>query len=329
MARSSSSQLDLFGALSTPPVTFEKTWSPEIEVLAKRMHPKIHFGTSSWTFPGWAGICYPPKVTEAQLQREGLSLYSRYPLFRTAGIDRTYYKPMSRAELEEYAAQLPSGFRCTEKVWDRLVMPVFPNHARYGIHAGQRNPSFLDAAVFHDMVHAPHVGVFEQHLATYIIEFPPLPPAGRPRPEVFAKRLARFLDEAPYGPRYAVEIRNRELLSEEYFAVLRERNVSHVYNYWSWMPTIGEQLDLAEPPGDLLVARLMIRPGMDYEDRKAQFAPFDRLQDISEEMRDDIVRLARLALEKDRDLFVIVNNKAEGCSPLTIADLARRLDGPT
>jgi uncharacterized protein YecE (DUF72 family) len=329
MARSrGTAQLDLFGRL--PPVFATATdqapvWTTEVESLARQLHPLIHLGTSSWTFPGWAGICYPPRVTDAQLLRDGLSLYTRFPLFRTVGIDRTYYKPMLREELAEYAAQLPPDFRCTEKVWERIVMPVYPVHPRYGIHAGQRNPSFLDAALFHDEVHAPHVGLFDRHLATYILEFPPMAPGMRPAPEVFATRLARFLDEAPYGPRYAVELRNRELLSEAHFRVLRERNVAHVYNYWTHMPLIRDQLDLADPPGDQLVARLMIRPGASYEQRKAEFAPFDRIQDPSEEMREDVVRLAQTALRRGQKLFIIIDNKAEGSSPLSVIELAKRL----
>ncbi len=160
-------QLDLFSRPTTKP------WSAEIESLAAQLDPHIHLGASSWTFPGWAGICYPKDVTEEQLNREGLKLDSRFPLFRTVGIYSSYYRPIQRDRLADYASQLPSGFRCLEKVSEHIVAPVFPMHARYGARAGCRNDTFLNAEVFFEEIHRPHVGVFEQNLACYVLEFPP------------------------------------------------------------------------------------------------------------------------------------------------------------
>ncbi|HEV2064643.1 MAG TPA: hypothetical protein VGS00_08850, partial [Thermoanaerobaculia bacterium] len=45
------------------------------------------------------------------------------------------------------------------------------------------------------------------------------------------------------------------------------------------------------------------------------------------EMRRQIVALARAASTLGRDVFVLVNNRAEGCSPLTIRALAEMLAG--
>lgn len=329
MARRPSGQLDLFG---TPPppapaASDARPWDDEVEQLARRVPALVHLGASSWTFPGWGGLCYPRGVGEAQLLREGLALYARYPLFRTVGIDRSAYKPLTRDELAGYAAQLPAGFAVTEKVWDRIVSPVFPHHARYGPDAGRENPHFLDAALFHDAVHKAHVGTFEDHLACYVLEFPPMAPGARPDPAQFAKRLAGFLDALPYGPRFAVELRNRELLTPAYAQVLADRNVAHVYNWWAQMPEIREQLALVPPTADFLVARLLLRPGTTYEARQEAFAPFDRLQEPDEALRDDVVALARLAVDLKRVLRVIVNNKAEGSAPLTVRALAERLAG--
>jgi uncharacterized protein YecE (DUF72 family) len=264
-------------------------------------------------------------VTEEQLRRDGLALYSRFPLFRTVGIDRSYYGPLRAAELADYAAQLPPGFTCVEKVWEGIVSLVRPRSSPGAPR--ELNPSFLNPELFFEKVHRPHVGTFEAHLATYLLEFPAMPAAVRPAPADFAARLAHFLEEAPYGPRYAVELRNRELLCDDYFAVLREHQVAHVYNFWEDMPMPGQQLDLAPPPGDLLILRLLIPPGERYAVRKASLAPFNRLADPSEPMRRDADRFVRLALQLDRDLHVLVNNKAEGSSPLTVIELARRWAG--
>ena len=42
-------------------------------------------------------------------------------------------------------------------------------------------------------------------------------------------------------------------------------------------------------------------------------------------MRRDLVRLIRHVTEAGADAFVLVNNRAEGCAPLTIRALAREL----
>jgi hypothetical protein len=58
---------------------------------------------------------------------------------------------------------------------------------------------------------------------------------------------------------------------------------------------------------------------------REEFAPFDRIVSPQPEMRADVVRLARACERAGRTLFVLVNNKAEGSSPLTILALARAL----
>jgi hypothetical protein len=41
-------------------------------------------------------------------------------------------------------------------------------------------------------------------------------------------------------------------------------------------------------------------------------------------MRDDVVQILRVCADHgSSEAFVLVNNKAEGCSPLTIKELAR------
>jgi hypothetical protein len=48
-------QLDLFGAaVGTDPARFAR-WAE----LARQVPEHVRFGTSSWTFPGWAGLVYP------------------------------------------------------------------------------------------------------------------------------------------------------------------------------------------------------------------------------------------------------------------------------
>jgi hypothetical protein len=75
--------------------------------------------------------------------------------------------------------------------------------------------------------------------------------------------------------------------------------------------------------------RLLLRPGTWYEDQKERFTPFNRLVEPDEAMRADVVAIARRVVNRGRRVFVLVNNKAEGSSPLTVMALARQLAAPS
>jgi hypothetical protein len=102
--------------------------------------------------------------------------------------------------------------------------------------------------------------------------------------------------------------------------------VAHVLNLWERMPDVSRQLAI---PGILtaphVVCRLSLPPGNRYEDQKRKFAPFDRIVAPNEDVRAAIVALARLCTSVQRTLFITVNNKVEGSSPLTIRALIERI----
>jgi hypothetical protein len=58
---------------------------------------------------------------------------------------------------------------------------------------------------------------------------------------------------------------------------------------------------------------------MAYTTSVETFAPFDRIREPDPGLRADLVRLVETIVELGVPGVVIVNNPAEGCSPLTIA----------
>jgi hypothetical protein len=183
---------------------------------------------------------------------------------------------------------------------------------------------WLDASVFAESVAAPILACFAAHAGPIVLEIPRNDV--RLEPGAFVRDLGAFLGALPAGLRYAVELRDPKLLTPAYFAMLRERGATHVFNYWARMPSIGEQLDRdGSLPGPFVVARLLLPIGRNYEKERERFAPFDRLQEPQAAMRDDVVRLARTAGNRGFETFILVNNKAEGSAPLTARALAERL----
>ncbi|MGB9337794.1 MAG: DUF72 domain-containing protein [Polyangiales bacterium] len=297
----------------------------ELQSIRERLPSKLRFGTSSWTFAGWAGLVYQQRYpNQRAFLRDSIGEYARHPLMRTVGVDRGYYTPVPEEELAAYSRQLPDDFRAAMKVWQRVTMPGFPRHPRYGADAGKENPSFLDAELFAQAVHEPARAGFSRHMGPWIVEIAPSP--SPLDPAWFCERLDAFLEAAPKDFPFAVELRDRKLLTPEYARTLQRHGASHVFNYWSRMPRIADQMRIeglleASP----MVVRLLLPPGQRYADLKEAYAPFDRLVEPQPEMRQDVVRLVRAALERDIECYVIVNNKAEGSSPLTVRALAELL----
>ena len=123
----------------------------------------------------------------------------------------------------------------------------------------------------------------------------------------------------------AAERRRRtveEFLAKDYFTCLRQRRVAHVYNAWSKMPELRQQIALPESAtADFLVCRALLRRGRVYEDAVATFAPYTELRDPNPEARDSMRVLIGRARENKQFLFLFVNNRLEGNAPLTILSL--------
>ena len=320
-------QLGLFDRPDEDAASPEKDPQRELEELRDRLPAKLRFGTSSWTFPGWAGLVYHRRYpNQRAFLRESLGEYAKHPLMRTVGVDRGYYTPVQEEDLAAYAKQLPADFRAAMKVWQRVTMPGFPKHPRYGEDAGKENPDFLDAEAFARTVHAPVRAAFAEHMGPWIIEVSPSPTPLDP--SWFCEKLDAFLSAAPDDFPFAVELRDRKLLTSEYAQTLRKHGAAHVFNYWSRMPKLAKQMQVdGLLEGSLLVTRLLLPPGKRYADLKEQYAPFDRLVAPQPEMRQDVVRLVQAALDRDMECYVLVNNKAEGSSPLTVRALAEQIAG--
>jgi uncharacterized protein YecE (DUF72 family) len=317
----------------------------EVADLGRRLPAGLHLGGSTWSFPGWAGLVYDRLHPQARLARDGLAAYARHPLLRAAGIDRTHYRPLPAAELARYAAVVPEDFLFLVKAHDACTLARFPDHERYGAERGRPNPRFLDAAYAAAEVVAPYAEGLGAKGGALLFQFAPQDLGPAPR---FAARLHEFLAALPRGPLYAVELRNRELLTAEYAAALAAAGACHCLTVHPRMPDVRVQAQVtgavdagaaggAPPPGTglatapvvpaLTVGRWLLGSGATYEDAGRRFAPFNRLMAPDPGARRALADLARAALAAGRRLLLTVNNNAEGSAPLSIAALVHELLG--
>jgi uncharacterized protein YecE (DUF72 family) len=291
---------------------------PRLEVLGATVPPTIHFGTSTWTYDGWTGDVYQRSYRGPEPARR-LEEYARYPLFRTVGIDSAFYEPPSEEALAAYARALPPGFPCVSKVWERITARRFGGSPKWGNLAGIKNPDFLNADLFIEAVLGPYERAFRDHAGAFVFEFQTMRGRDLPALAEWTERLDAFLTRLPADFRYAVELRNPELLRDEHGAVLRRHGVAHVFNSWSEMPTIGEQVDLDWTfTAPFTVARALLKPGRRYADAVQLFQPYDRVQEPVPGLRMDLVRVMDEALRRGVEAFILANNRAEGNAPGTI-----------
>ena len=311
-------QPDLFGADALPPPKAE-----DVE-LAERLPEAIRFGTSTWTYDGWFGDVYHRRYRGSQPGRR-LEEYTRNPLFRTVGIDSAFYDPPTEDELRSYAQALPAGFPCVSKVWERITAKRLGQDVPQPGLAGMRNPDFLSAPLFKDSVLRPYNRVFRDHAGCFVFEFQAMRGKDLPDPMMWADQLDDFFTQLPKDYRYAVELRNPELLTGLHGEVLKRHGVAHVFNSWTEMPPIGEQIDSAWTfAAGFTVARALLKPGRRYADAVKQFQPYDRVQEPVPELRRDLVRLVSEAQRRRVEAYILANNRAEGNAPGTIRAVARQ-----
>jgi uncharacterized protein YecE (DUF72 family) len=299
-----------------------------IRAIGRVLPAGIHLGTSSWSFPGWTGLVYAPRgkkpASEQVLARHGLAAYAQHPLFRTVSLDRTFYAPLTAEEFARYAAQVPDTFRFVVKAPVAFTDPVIRKSGSG--EAARDNPSFLDAAGAAATFVQPAIEGLGTKAGPLVFQFPPL---GRrlladiPR---LVARIAAFMTVLPRGHLYAVEVRDPQLACEAFASGLRECGAVPCLAIHARMPPVAEQaavlgLDAAECTLPL-VARWNLHAGRGYEEARADYFPFNRVVEEDRPSRLALARLARAASAADRDVYVTINNKAEGSAPLSVQALA-------
>jgi uncharacterized protein YecE (DUF72 family) len=307
-------QFDLFGASAG---VGSAAPAAEHEALRARVPARIRLGTSSWSFPGWAGIVYDRPHSEQALARHGLAAYARHPLLRAVSIDRTYYAPIDATTFASYADAVPDDFRFLVK-GDRLLSDP---EAESSV-----GPRFLDPEHAAIAVVQPAVKGLGDKLGAIVFQFSPRTAASHGGRDRFASMLREFLEALPRGPVYAVELRTPALMTEAYARTLEVTGVAHCYTVHSSMLSLRAQLArIPARANPMLVIRWMLREGMDYEGARETYAPFNRLVAEDPATRNEIARVSLNCARDDRDVIICINNKAEGSAPLSAFRLAEAI----
>ena len=294
----------------------------------------VYIGTSSWKYEGWRGSLYDEsryiyrgKVAESRFKKQCLTEYAE--VFKTVCVDAAYYKFPDRRSLEGMVSQVPSDFLFGFKVTDEITIKKFPSHPRHGIRAGKSNEHFLNSDMFAAAFLKPCED-FRQNVGLLMFEFSHFYPTDFARGRDFVDALDQFLGKIPTGWPYGVEIRNKNFLHPDYFAVLAKHNVAHVYNSWADMPPVDEQMAMAGSLTNphLCGARFLLRPGRKYQEAVDAFSPYERVKEPYPEARAagaKLIRNGMAAGKEQRRTLIYVNNRLEGNALETIDEMLARI----
>jgi len=294
--------------------------------LASLASHGVFVGTSSWKYEGWIGQIYTHdrylargKFSQRRFQAECLAEYAA--TFPIVCGDFSFYQFPSEQYWQRLFASAPASLKYAFKAPEDITVRMFPIQPRYAARAGEKNPSFLDALLFQNAF-LDLLAPYRERIAVLIFEFGAFGKQLYRDVGAFLEQLDPFLAMLPRDFRYAVEVRNQEFLCAEYFACLRRHGVAHVFNAWTRMPEIGEQMQLPEVyTADFTVARALLRKGRPYEAAVAKFSPYKEVTEPNPEVRQGLRNLISRARDRHEPSYIFVNNRLEGNAPGTIEEI--------
>ncbi len=100
----------------------------------------------------------------------------------------------------------------------------------------------------------------------------------------FLARLEPFLKKLPKGYRFALEIRNKQWLTAEFFDLLRAHKVAYALIDQAWMPRVSEIFEKFDPidPDFTYIRLLGDRKGIEQQTKTWDKVIVDRSQKINE-----------------------------------------------
>ncbi len=285
---------------------------------------KLFVGTSSWKYEGWLHQIYSPeryhtkgRFSAKRFEQECLVEYAE--TFSIVCGDFAFYQFPTAAFWKKLFDQVPAPFQFAFKVPEEITLPVFPSLPRYGLRAGRGNRNFLSPETMQTQL-LDLLRPYADRVALLIFEFGASIGRAFDGVNSFAEALSTFLAALPDTFRYGVEIRQAQFLEPDYFRALRENGVAHVFNSWTEMPDIDEQVNDSEAfTANFTAARALLRPGRAHENSVRMFSPYREIKEPNAEVWAALRNLLIRAKKRAEPTFIFVNNRLEGFAPGTVA----------
>jgi uncharacterized protein YecE (DUF72 family) len=252
----------------------------------------LRIGTSAFTAAGWQTAFYPAGMKAA----EYLAYYATQ--FKTVEVDSTFYRTPSAATVNGWERKTPQGFLLAAKV------PQIITHESVLQDCEEDLKHFLET-----------MDLMGNKLGPLLFQFGYFNRTVFRSSGDFLTRLEPFLAKLPKGYRFAVEIRNKNWLSEPFFDLLRAHGVAYALIDQSWMPRASEIFDKFDPiTADFTYIRLLgDRKGIEQQTKVWDRVIVDRSKELM-----SWVNVCLRTVRRGVSTFVYVNNHYAGFAPATV-----------
>lgn len=172
---------------------------------------RLHIGTMGWSYDFWVGSLYPNGLKA----EEFLTEYSKH--FDTVEVDSTFYGVPYESTVLRWKAQTSANFLFS------LKFPKVITHEKMLKDCQEDVKRFIE-----------RISLLEDKLGPLLLQFP-----YSFKPEHLSL-LKNFLPTLPKKQRFAVEVRNKKLLGNSLFSLLRDNKVALALVDQPFMPKLYE-----------------------------------------------------------------------------------------
>ena len=288
--------------------------------VPKKYRGLLRLGTTSWKYDTWKGLIY--ERGKAYRPDDYLADYAKH--LDSVEVDQWFYSLFpgglrlpDPAAADFYAKSVPDGFVFTVKAPNSLTLTHYYSRQmpRYAEFAGRPNPAFLDSALLDRFLES--LAPLGDKLGPVMFQFEYLNKKKMPSVEAFMERFGEFIDRAPKGHQYAVEVRNKSFYSPAYFDFLKKRGLGFVYVEVLYMPPAGEVFDAFEPEtAPFQVIRLHGGDRAEIEGRTKKV--WDKIVVPRAEGLAAAARIVRSNAKKGIVTYLNMSNHYEGSAPLSL-----------
>jgi uncharacterized protein YecE (DUF72 family) len=298
--------------------------------VPQQFRPHLRVGTCSWKYDSWKGLVYEPG--RAYAPDDYLADYAR--LFSTVEVDQWFWslfpagvKLPEPATARACAESVPGNFVFTVKAPNALTLTHYyaRQSKRYAEFANRPNEHFLSAELLERFLET--IEPMRPKLGPIMFQFEYLNKKKMASKGAFFERLHEFFTRAPKGYRYAIETRNPNYLSSEFFDFLRDHSLGYVFIEGYYMPPIAQVFD-AHDTGTADFAVVRLHGGGREEIEQATGKDWSRLIDPHPEGIEAAVKIIRSNMGRGAQTYINANNHFEGSAPLTLARLIEELRRP-
>jgi uncharacterized protein YecE (DUF72 family) len=289
------------------------------EKIPEDLRPFLRIGTCSWKFDSWKGLFYEPSKNYSP--DDYLPDYAQY--LDTVEVDQWFWSLFpGRIRLPDigtvktYAENVPDDFIFTVKAPNSLTLTHFytKQTRKYAEYAGKANKYFLDNELLERFLE--RLTLMESKLGPIMFQFEYLNKKKMPSKEIFLNRFHEFMERAPKGYQYAVEIRNPNYFSPIFFKFLKEHHIGFVYLEGYYMPHIGEVFAKFEPATtEFCIIRLHGGDRLEIEEATGEL--WNRVISPMPKGLEAAAQIVRANRKRNILTFVNLNNHFEGSAPLT------------